>query len=509
MPNFSNLTAVLADMTKKTFSWDKTTWTKDYEGEMKKLKEAVVNSQTVHFPDHSLPWVLRTDASDVAVGGTLLQQLPDLVDGKPVYQVIAFVSQKFSGAAVRWDTLKKEAYAIFFSVKALAYYLHGKFFVIETDHANLIWMEKSEVHIIIRWRMFLQGFWFMLRHIPGKANVMADMLSRMYIMSSYKGWRWQRKQGRYSKRAARRGAPSVSFRSHVFVTDVVPMPTVAPVPTRDPVPNYDSDVEEEDDDGEEDPTLPELVMDDEDDYEEYELIWDDKDEERRYNLDFPDLLPLEWNTLFLGATEYAGVMPSAEECLTAAHVFNRRHCSARVTRHNLNELFPGHRIHYNLVRNYVEECPVCQKNSRGMAPTDVIRPVIYNLKPPHHRSVVGVDTFLVSPPDKLGHVCIHVVVNHFTSFVFLFPAKDNSARSMAARCSSSSSRMVATTRLCLTPGPTLLRALRRSLSPFSPWLGSTRRVESKGPTLLSTGTCVLSARTRTSETAGVRTTLRA
>ena len=125
-------------------------------------------------------------------------------------------------------------------------------------------------------------------------------------------------------------------------------------------------------------------------------------------------------------------MPSAEECLTAAHVFNRRHCSARVTRHNLKELFPGHRIHYNLVRDYVEECPVCQKNSRGMAPTDVLRPVIYNLKPSHHRSVVGVDTFLVSPPDKLGRVCIHAVVSHFTFFVFLFPAKDNSARSMAA-----------------------------------------------------------------------------
>ena len=84
------------------------------------------------------------------------------------------------------------------------------------------------------------------------------------------------------------------------------------------------------------------------------------------------------------------------------------------------------------MREFGEECPICQKNSRGMAPPDVLQPLIYNLKPQHHRSVVGVDTFLVSPPDKLGHVCIHVVVNHYTSFVFLFPAKDNSAKSMAA-----------------------------------------------------------------------------
>ena len=172
-------------------------------------------------------------------------------------------------------------------------------------------------------------------------------------------------------------------------------------------------------DAEEDDTpMPDLVMD-----EEGDDLWVDE---------FYGLLPLEWNTILMGATEYAGVMPSAEECMAAAHVYNRRHCSARVTRHNLNELYPGHRIHYNLVRNFVEECAICQKNTRGMAPADVLRPVIYNLKPPHHRSVVGVDTFLVSPPDKLGHVCIHVVVNHFTSFVFLYPAKDNSARSMAA-----------------------------------------------------------------------------
>lgn len=68
---------------------------------MRRLKDAVLNSQTVHFPDYELDWVLRTDASDMAVGGCLLQILPDLVGSKTVYQVIAFVSQELSGAATR------------------------------------------------------------------------------------------------------------------------------------------------------------------------------------------------------------------------------------------------------------------------------------------------------------------------------------------------------------------------------------------------------------------------
>ena len=68
----------------------------------------------------------------------------------------------------------------YFSVKELHYYLVIKSFIIETDHANLVWMEKSEVAIIMRWRLYLQGFAFKIRHIPGKANIFADMLSRMY-----------------------------------------------------------------------------------------------------------------------------------------------------------------------------------------------------------------------------------------------------------------------------------------------------------------------------------------
>ena len=390
VPNFSDLTAVLTEMTKKEFNWARDSWTKDYEAEMVKLKDAILNSQTVHFPNYELDWVLRTDASDVAVGGTLLQILPELADGKPVYQVIAFVSQKFSGAATRWDTPKKEAYAIYYCVKALAYYLHGKFFIIETDHANLVWMERSEVHIIIRWRMYLQGFWFVIRHIPGKANVFADMLSRMYLLFEsgiFDAWGFSR-----SSQAEK------------------------------PLVLQDCEV---DADG-----MPVVADEDDDDEEPSERDW--KEEKRVQEIPGPSLLPLEWNTIMLGATEYAGVMPSQEECLAQAHVFDRRHCNARTTRANLNTLFPGHHIHYNLVREYVLECAICQKNHRGMAQPDVLQPVVYNLKPAHQRSVVGVDTYLCSPPDKLGHVCIHVVVNHFTSFVFLFPAKDNSAKTMAA-----------------------------------------------------------------------------
>jgi hypothetical protein len=40
-------------------------------------------------------------------------------------------------------------------------------------------METSQVAKIIRWRIFLQNFDFMIRHISGPANKVADWLPRL------------------------------------------------------------------------------------------------------------------------------------------------------------------------------------------------------------------------------------------------------------------------------------------------------------------------------------------
>ena len=77
---------------------------------------------------------------------------------KDVFCLTGFKSTKFSGAAIRWDIHNKEAFTCNRGVKVSAYYLHGKEFVIETDHKNLLYIEKSEAAIVIRWRIYPQGF---------------------------------------------------------------------------------------------------------------------------------------------------------------------------------------------------------------------------------------------------------------------------------------------------------------------------------------------------------------
>ena len=182
IPNYSAWSASLYECTVASFDWKSTTWPKDYRALFDLFKSAIQASVTLHFPDYSLPWIIRSDSSDHAVGAVLFQEFTDPL-GITTHQPIAFASHKYSGAAINWDVYKKEAYALYFAVTQFSYYLKGKDFLLETDHRNLVWLETSHVPIIVRWRVLLQSYTFTVRHIPGVDNKVADWLSRMYPIS--------------------------------------------------------------------------------------------------------------------------------------------------------------------------------------------------------------------------------------------------------------------------------------------------------------------------------------
>jgi hypothetical protein len=181
VPNYSQLTAPLNDMCANKFDWNPSSWSSNYLDIFEQFKSSLQTACAVFYPDYALEWILRTDASLTGVGAVLFQIFID-PNGVVIHQPLGFASQKFSSAATRWPTIEQEAYGIYFAVKTFAYYLHCKNFTIETDHNNLIWMEASIVPKIIRWRIYLQSFTFLLRHIPGTANTVADWQSRMLLL---------------------------------------------------------------------------------------------------------------------------------------------------------------------------------------------------------------------------------------------------------------------------------------------------------------------------------------
>lgn len=177
VPDYSEWSAKLYEMTHNSFIWDPGKWDFDYVAHFNKFKDALCAAAELFFPDYSLPWVIRCDASQHAVGSVLFQVFTNELN-EIVHQPIAFTSKTFSKPASNWDTYKREAYGLYHAVHSFSYYLRGKEFTIETDHQNLQWIESSQSPIVIRWRALLQSFSFLVRHIPGRDNKVADWLSR-------------------------------------------------------------------------------------------------------------------------------------------------------------------------------------------------------------------------------------------------------------------------------------------------------------------------------------------
>ena len=109
---------------------------------------------------------MRVDASNVAVGA-VLYQTRNGINVSVVHEAIGFVCNKFSKVALNWDPMKKELYACFLAIEHFVYYLRGEPTVLETDHRNILWIEKSDVPIIVRWRIFMQSFVVTIRNIAG------------------------------------------------------------------------------------------------------------------------------------------------------------------------------------------------------------------------------------------------------------------------------------------------------------------------------------------------------
>jgi hypothetical protein len=93
--SYSDLVSHIPDMTKTTFDWDETMWKHDYRALWENFKLGLQQSCELFYPDYSLEWILRTDASGFGVGGMLIQ-LYVREDGTVEQQVIAICSKKLS-----------------------------------------------------------------------------------------------------------------------------------------------------------------------------------------------------------------------------------------------------------------------------------------------------------------------------------------------------------------------------------------------------------------------------
>ena len=125
-------------------------------------------------PDFSQPFILDTDASDLAIGSVLSQK----IDNKE--RVLAYASRTLSKAERKYCVTRKELLALVYFVKYFRHYLYGREFTVRTDHGSLRWLMnfKNPEGQVARWLEVLSTYTFTVEHRPGRLHGNADSLSR-------------------------------------------------------------------------------------------------------------------------------------------------------------------------------------------------------------------------------------------------------------------------------------------------------------------------------------------
>lgn len=93
---------------------------------------------------------------------------------------IAFESRKSNEAERRYSAHEKEMTAVVHCLRTWRHYVLGAPFVIKTDNVATTYFQSQKKFSSkqSRWQDFLDEFNFTLDYKPGKANVVADRLSR-------------------------------------------------------------------------------------------------------------------------------------------------------------------------------------------------------------------------------------------------------------------------------------------------------------------------------------------
>ncbi|GKB73886.1 putative reverse transcriptase domain-containing protein [Tanacetum coccineum] len=157
-------------MTKLTQKSVKFNWGEKEETAFQTLKQKLCSALILALPEGSENFVVYCDASHKGLGAVLMQK----------EKVIAYASRQLKIHEKNYTTHDLELGAVVFALKMWRHYLYGTKCVVYTDHKSLQHiLDQKELNMRQRrWLELLSDYDCELRYHPGKANVVADALSR-------------------------------------------------------------------------------------------------------------------------------------------------------------------------------------------------------------------------------------------------------------------------------------------------------------------------------------------
>ncbi|WVZ90120.1 hypothetical protein U9M48_036450 [Paspalum notatum var. saurae] len=145
-------------------------WTKERQAAFDELKKRLTTAPVLTLPDLTKSFTVYCDASKEGLGCVLMQE------GK----VIAYASRQLRKHEVNYPTHDLELAAVVHALKIWRHYLFGNKCEIYTDHKSLKYIfTQNELNMRQRrWLELIKDYDLEIHYHPGKANVVADALSR-------------------------------------------------------------------------------------------------------------------------------------------------------------------------------------------------------------------------------------------------------------------------------------------------------------------------------------------
>lgn len=164
---FSIIAAPMTRLLQKKVKFE---WTEKCQESFDKLKAMLTEAPVLVQPLPGKDYVIFSDASLNGLGCVLMQE------GK----VIAYASRQLKIHEKNYPTHDLELAAIVFALKIWRHYLYGEKCYIYTDHKSLKYLPtQRELNLRQRrWMEFIKDYDCVIDYHPGKANVVADALSR-------------------------------------------------------------------------------------------------------------------------------------------------------------------------------------------------------------------------------------------------------------------------------------------------------------------------------------------
>ncbi|GKA78753.1 putative nucleotidyltransferase, ribonuclease H [Tanacetum coccineum] len=145
-------------------------WGTEEDEAFQTLKQKLCSAPILALPEGTENFVVYCDASHKGYGAVLMQR----------EKVIAYASRQLKKHEENYTTHDLELGAVVFALRLWRHYLYGTKCTVYTDHKSLQYiLDQKELNMRQRrWIELLSDYDCEIRYHPGKANVVADALSR-------------------------------------------------------------------------------------------------------------------------------------------------------------------------------------------------------------------------------------------------------------------------------------------------------------------------------------------